>query len=184
LTAEYFQIYRQMGDTEKALAMAEKGLQSDPGNVDMLMMLADSVFRKDDARQRERVIGYTGKVIEVLESKTAPEKMSEEDWAKYRSQVLGIAYYMGGVSNNLNNAWARADAMLRAALPYIKDDPAIEATLLYHLGLANYRMADKGGSSRPVDALKFMRRCAAIKSPFQEQAAKNVEAIKSEYNLP
>jgi hypothetical protein len=29
-----------------------------------------------------------------------------------------------------------------------------------------------------------MRRCAAIKSPYQEQALRNVESIKSEYNLP
>ena len=73
--------------------------------------------------------------------------------------------------------------MLRAALPSLKDNDAGEATALYHVALANYRLAEKGEPGRASDALKFMRRCAAIKGPFQEQAIKNVTAIKSEYAL-
>jgi hypothetical protein len=35
-----------------------------------------------------------------------------------------------------------------------------------------------------IDAIRFLRRCAAMKGPFQEQAAKYVESIRSEYSLP
>ena len=59
------------------------------------------------------------------------------------------------------------------------------AATLYHLAMANYRLAEASNDrTRPVDALRFMRRCATIRSPFQEQAVRNVESIKSEYNLP
>jgi hypothetical protein len=33
------------------------------------------------------------------------------------------------------------------------------------------------------EALRFNELCAAIKSTYQEQALKNIAAIKSEYNL-
>jgi len=111
--------------------------------------------------------------------------VSEEEWAKKKSQMLGMANYMGGLSSSLNNNFKAADTLLRAALPYIHENETQQATLLYHLGMANYRLAESGGDrSRPVDALKYMRRCAAIKSPFQEQALRNVESIKAEYSLP
>ena len=185
LTSEYFRIYRQMGDDEKATELAEKGLKSEPSNVDLLMFLAEMQFRKNDARARQMVLQYTGKVLESIGKTERPAAVTEEEWAKKKSQMLGMANYMGGLSSSLNNNFKAADAMLRAALPYIKDNDAQQATLLYHLGMANYRLAESGTDrSRPVDALKYMRRCAAIKGPFQEQALRNVESIKSEYSLP
>jgi hypothetical protein len=148
----------------------------------MLMAVVEYHFGKDDAR--ERVITCATRVIEVLAKKPRPDGTSDEDWDRKKSQALGIAYYMGGVSSSLVNSNTRADTMLRTALPSIKENPAMQAAAFYHLGVANYRLADKGGGPRrAMDALKFMRLCAAIKSPFQEQAIKNVESIKVEYNL-
>ncbi len=125
----------------------------------------------------------TTRAIEILEKKPRPESEPAEDWEKRKGQILGMAYYMGGVSSSVMGLYARADTMLRSALPLLKD-PAMEAAALYHVGIANYRLADKGGGPvRSMDALKFMRRCAAIRSPFQEQALRNVESIKVEFNL-
>jgi|SRR5579872_3423262 len=184
LADEYFRIYRKLGDEEKASELAEKGLKSEPQNVDMLMYLAEIQFRKNDPHARALVITYVTRTVDALEKTERPASVSDEEWSKKRSQMLGLANYMGGMSNSLNNNFKVADVMLRAALPYIKDNETQEAALLYHLGMANYRLAERGGErSRPVDALKYMRRCAAIKSPFQEQALRNVEAIKSEYSL-
>ncbi|MBZ5603151.1 MAG: hypothetical protein LAO79_12690 [Acidobacteriia bacterium] len=184
LTDEYFRIYRQIGDDEKSTELAEKGLKTEPGNVDMLMFMAEVYFRKNDPKSRQLVLQYTARTLESIDKTSRPADVSEEEWAKKKSQMLGMANYLGGMSSSLNNNFKAADSMLRAALPYIKDSDGQQAALLYHLGMANYRLAEKTGDrSRPVDALKFMRRCAAIKSPFQEQALRNVEAIKSEYSL-
>ena len=172
-----------MGDQAKTVEAAEKGLQSDPDNVDMLMALSDHHFHKDAARDREMVIAYTGRVIAAID-KARPSGMSDEEWTRKRFKTLGMAYYMGGMSSSLNGSFGKADSLLRAALPYLKDNAAEEAAALYHLGMANYRLAETGSDrNRPVDALKFMRRCAAMKSPYQQQAQKNVDGIRSEYNL-
>jgi hypothetical protein len=37
---------------------------------------------------------------------------------------------------------------------------------------------------KALDAIKFYRQCATIRSPFQEQATKAIITIKAEYNLP
>ncbi len=184
LNDEYFRIYRELGDEAKCLELAEKGSKLDPPNVDMLMYLAEFYFRKSDPKSRQLVLQYTAKTLESLDKTERPGSITEDEWAKKKSKMLGMANYMGGMSNSLNNNFKAADTLLRAALPYIKENEGQEAALLYHLGMANYRLAETSKDrSRPVDALKFMRRCAAIKSPFQEQALKNVEAIKAEYSL-
>lgn len=183
LEAEYFGIYRQIGPEEKAVEMAEKILHSDADNLDAIMFLAEVHFRKDGQHDREKVISLTAKAVEVLEKKPRPESESEADWEKKKPQMLGTAYYMGGVSSSFLNSYSKADVWLRAALQYLKD-PGMEAAALYHLGMANYRLADKGGGPmRSMDALKFMRRCALIRSPFQDLAVKNIETIKTEFNL-
>ncbi len=183
LPVEYFEIYRQLGPEDKAAEMAEKLLQTDATNIDAIMFLAEYHFHKDNPREREKAIAMTTKAIEVLATKPRPESESASEWEKRRAEALGRAYYIGGVSNGQNANYKGADTLLRAALPYLKD-PSMEAVALYHLGMANYRLADKGGGPiRSMDALKFMRQCAAIKSPFQAQAARNIETIKVEYNL-
>ena len=163
--------------------MAEKGLKTDPENVDMLMAVSNHYFHKDSVRDRDLVVSYTTRAVAVID-KARPAAMSDDEWIRKKFKTLGIAYYMGGMSSSLNSNFAKADTLLRAALPYLKDNAAEEAATLYHLGMANYRLAESGADrNRPVDALKFMRRCAAMKSPYQQQAQKNVDGIRSEYNL-
>ena len=183
LVADYFRVYIQMGDEAKTFDMAEKGLRTDPDNVDMLMAAADHHFHKETTRDRELVIAYMARVIAGID-KARPASISDDEWIRKKFKTLGMAYYMGGMSNSLNGNYAKADTLLRSALPYLKENAAEEAATLYHLGMANYRLAESGGDrNRPVEALKFMRRCATMKSPYQQQAQKNVDGIKAEYNL-
>jgi len=182
---EYFHIYHQLGNQEKALEMAERGLKTDPDNVDMLLALAEFHFHKDGPKERQAALGFATHLIDVAEKKASPATAKEEEWAKTKSQALATAYYISGMANSMNNNFRQADQMLRMALPYVKDNESQLAALLYHLAMANYRMAEAGNDrTRPVDALRFMRRCASIHSPYQEQALKNAAGIKAEYNLP
>jgi tetratricopeptide (TPR) repeat protein len=183
--AEYFRIYRQMGEPEKAVEMAERGLKADPDDIDMLLALAEFHFHKDGPKERQVAYGFATQLISVTEKKPRPGTVNDEEWTRKKAQSLGTAYYISGMAASLNSAFRQADQMLRLALPYIKDNDSQLAALLYHLGMANYRLAEAGSDrSRPVDALRFMRRCAAMRSPYQEQALKNVEGIRAEYNLP
>jgi hypothetical protein len=97
--------------------------------------------------------------------------------------LMGTAYYMAGISASFSGQYARADQMLRGALPLIGNDPSQTASALYELGMSNYRMAD-AAPARAKDALAYWRRCATMKSSFQGQAMKNIEAVRAEFNLP
>ena len=90
---------------------------------------------------------------------------------------------MGGVSSSLTGQFGRADQMLRAALPFVASDAAQQAAVFYFLGLSNYKLADRD-PTRAQEAVRFWRLCGNIRSNFQAQAMKNVEATRSEFNLP
>jgi tetratricopeptide (TPR) repeat protein len=183
--AEYFRIYHQLGEPEKAIEMAERGLKTEPNNLDMLLALAEFHFQKDAPKERQAALGFASQLIAVADKTPRPAAATEEEWTRKKAQALGMAYYISGMTASLNSSYRQADQMLRLALPYIKDGDSQMAALLYHLGMANYRLAEAGSDrSRPVDALRFMRRCAAMRSPYQGQAVKNVEGIRAEYNLP
>ncbi|MEO7143230.1 MAG: hypothetical protein ABI165_06960 [Bryobacteraceae bacterium] len=178
---EAFRSYQQMGQAGKAIGAAEQILTHDPENVDMLMAVAEYHFKKEDSRAK--VIADASKASELLEAKARPENVSAGDWDQKRATYLGAAYYMCGFISSLEGRYAQADRNLRAALPYLKEHADMLATALYHLGFANYKLAESGEKGRVMDALKFMRECASMPSTYQEQAVKNIEAIKSEYNL-
>lgn len=185
LTPQYFEIYRQLGDEPKSIQMAEKGLESDPQNSEILLFLAEIHARTDTPHERQVVIVETARALESMERMPRPLAVSDQDWAKKKAGMVMLANYLGGVSNSLNHNYAHADVMLRVAVASMEGNDPRLAAALYHLGMANYRLAEAGHDrNRPVDALKFMRRCAAIRSPYQEQALKNIEGIRAEYSLP
>jgi tetratricopeptide (TPR) repeat protein len=183
--AEYFRIYQALGNEDQAVEMAEKGLKIDPDNMDMLLAVTRFHSRKDTPRERELVVEYSQRLIGAVEKTSRPAAMGEQEWAQKKAETLGVASYLGGMASALNKNYRQADHMLREALPYLKDNDSELAALLYYLGMANYRLAESGSDrSRPVDAVRFLRRCAAIHSPYQEQASRNLEGIRAEYSLP
>ena len=185
LTREYFEIYRQLGDEQKAASLAEKGLQTDPGNPEMLLLLAELHARVDNSHERQLVIAYTARALESLDRASRPAAMNEADWQRKKAAMVAQASYFGGIANSLSRNYGRADALLRVAVGTMRENDERSAAAYYHLGIANYQLAEAGHDrSRPVDALKFLRRCAAIKSPYQEQALKFIDGIRAEYSLP
>jgi len=180
IQADYTQIYKNMTGPA-ALQLAEKLLQRDPNNVDMLVAIAEQRFRRED--NPELVSSYCGRTIDIL-SKPRPEHIVEEEWAKKVSQYANMCNWMAGISNSTLRRYSLADRYLRAALPYAQNNSQMLAAAFYHLGFANYRLAEAGGErNRIPDALTFLKQCMSIKSSFQEQASKNVAAIKAEYNI-
>jgi tetratricopeptide (TPR) repeat protein len=182
LNSQLFLAYRQLGDTEKAVAVAEKTLETNPNDEDMLLAVTDYYFNKK--KDPEKVLSNSAKLVEVLNTKPQPEGVSAADWEKKKNMTLGLAHWMAGVTYSNQSKYVDADKSLREALPHVKDNQQLLAAALFHLGLANFRLGDKGGDSkRIIDALRFNEQCAAIKSPFQAQARKNITAIKSQYRI-
>ncbi len=164
----------------ETVRQAQETIQKDPNNVDALAVLSQYANENGD---HVHVIQYTTKLLELLAG-AKPADLSDDDWKLRRERYMLSALWMNGISNSLRNNYAQADRSLRAVLPYIRSNAQMLGTGLYHLGYVNYQLAEKGEPNRVFEALKFNQECAQVKSNYQEQAAKNITAIKSEFNIP
>lgn len=171
----YLNALRQSGQADKAGQMAEQELQRDSSNEDVLLFAADYNRQKKDPA---KAITYSSKLIEVMTTKPKPDDVSDADWQKKKQTMLGVAYWMQGVSFNDNKQYTQADKSLRQALPLVKTDNQLLPIVLFQLGVADFEVG-KTGKSRAMlqDALKYSQQSAAIKSPVQADAANNVKAI-------
>ena len=72
-----------------------------------------------------------------------------------------------------------AELDLRAA------DLGLLAGAYFYLGLANFKMGDSKvpDEKRILDAVRFNEQCAAIKSPFQAPAQRNIKAIRQQFHI-
>jgi hypothetical protein len=175
-----FLAYIRTGDNAKAVALAEKTLEKDQSNAEMLLAVADNYRTK---RQADKVAELTAKAIQVAGSKPKPDGVSDADWSTWRTQIAGRANYVMGLTYAAQERWPQTDQALRAALPSAGDSPDMKAETLFYLGLANYRIAEAGNIERARDALRFSEQCAAIPGPYQARARTNVKAIRSQYRV-
>lgn len=170
----YFLAYRQMGDNKRALAIGERILERDQTHEDVLLMVADSLFRsKGDSK---RVLAYSNRVVELMASKPKPDGLSDSEWARQKATYTGLALSMVGGVYLDQEQYGPADRTLRQALPLLQGrghEQQLAATLSY-LGWANYKMQNY------AEATRFYTKCVAINSPFQESAIRNMSVIKSE----
>src|SRR5437879_2480016 len=168
-----FQAYRQMGDSEKATAAAEKILATDQSNEDMLLIAADNYLQK--GKDPDKVVAYSNKMIQVMSTKPKPQGISDADWENKKKTITGLGHFMIGKLYFNEKKYGPADKELREALPLVESNADLKPEVLFLLGFSNYKMENI------TDALRFNQQCAAIKSRFQAQAAKNVQVIRSQY---
>jgi tetratricopeptide (TPR) repeat protein len=167
-----FNAYRQLGDNANALSSAEKIIETDQSKEDLLIFVADQYMEKK--RDPDKVLAYSAKVVELMNTKPKPEGVSDDDWAKRKKTMSGLAHNMSGKTLFQQKKLAPADKELRAALPLVEGNDQLKAETLFYAGLVNYQMKNL------PDALKFNQQCAAIKSPFQAQAAKNAGVMRQQ----
>lgn len=160
---------------DKVIPAAERILARDPANEDMLLVVADAYMNK---KQNDKALAASTKLIETLKAKPKPENIPQADWDNKKNQSLGRAHWMTGIIYADQQNWPAADSALRAAVPYIKNNQALEGPAYFYLGLANYRMGKGKNRAQMADALKFSEQSAGIKGPFQGPASQNVKAIR------
>lgn len=175
---EQIEQYKKTGN----VALLEKASASDPTNEDILINIAEHYFRAGG--NPDKVVLYAQKTIDLLQTKKKPASVSEDEWNTKRTSYLRQSYYLAGMVSSTQGRYSQADKYLRSALPFLRGSDQMMSAALYHLGYANYKLAEVPGErNRIFDALNFAKQCVAGRGPFADQAAKNVQAIKSEYNL-
>ena len=167
-----FSSYRQLGDNDQAFAFAEKALAIDQTNEDILAFAADQYSQKK--RDPDKVIAYSAKIVELMETKPKPDGVSDADWAKKKSTMSGLGHFMSGSTLYTQKKLAAADKELRAALPFVEGNEQLKAATLFYAGLTNYELKNI------PEALRFNQLCAAIKSPFQAKANENIKVMRSQ----
>jgi tetratricopeptide (TPR) repeat protein len=167
-----FVAYNQAGATDKATALAEKSIAAGQASEDMLLVVVDTYAK--NKKEPEKVHAYSAKIVEMMAAKPKPEGIADADWTAHKNQVIGLAHYMSGALYEKEGKPRDVDKEMRAALPLVAFNPVIKAEVLFDLGSANYKM------EKAQDAADFYRECSAIKSPFQAQAAKNLQVIKTQ----
>lgn len=167
-------------DIEEAVAAAEQQFAKGEFHEDTLLMVATHFMNK--RRDGDKVIQYSQKIIELLETKPKPADLTEAEWARKKENMLGTANWMAGILSSTQEKFAQADKHLRAALPFLTNTDML-AGAYYHLGYVNYRLAEAGERIRIHDALRFTKECMKINSAVQYQASENLKAMKAEYGI-
>jgi tetratricopeptide (TPR) repeat protein len=168
-----FVAYQKSGATDKAVALAQQVAATGSPSEDMLLVLTQDAAKKKD---HEHVHTYCAKLVEVTNSKPKPEGVADADWTKRKNTILVYAYSTNGEQYFNEGKLAPADQELRKALPLAEDNAAVKTEVLFYLGLANYKM------QKIQEAYSFFKACAAVTSPFQAQANKNLAAIRTQYH--
>jgi len=169
-----FLAYREMGDSAKALAAAERLVAHNDTREDAMLLVAEATFK--GGKDPNRVVSLSKKAIERLKNAEAPEGVSAADWARTKTAGLTQAYYMIGSVSFQTEKWDVADQSFRAALPGLSD-PRFRAEVLNSLGWANYKLRNV------ADAIKFYVDCTNIPGPLQQAAAKTLNTITAEYQI-
>jgi tetratricopeptide (TPR) repeat protein len=169
-----FLAYREVGDSAKALAAAEKLVAHDDTREDAMLLVAESYFKS--GKDPERVASLSRKAINRLNTAEKPDGLSAADWARNKATELTQAHYMIGSVSFQAEKWEAADQAFRAALPGLTD-PRFRAEVLNSLGWANYKLKNVS------DSIKFYIDCTNIPGPLQQAAAKTLNTITAEYRI-
>jgi uncharacterized protein HemY len=148
-------------------------LATNQTNEDMLLVVADQHLQAK--KEPAKVHDYSAKIVQVMAAKPKPEGMADADWTARKNLVTGLAHYMNGKLYYNESNFGKADQELRSALPLVESNATLKSEVLYLLGFANYKL------EKAQDAANYYKECAAIKSPYQATAAKNLQGIRAQY---
>jgi tetratricopeptide (TPR) repeat protein len=137
----------------------------------MLATAAEFYLRQN--REPQKVLDYSSKLVELVNTKAKPDLVSDADWQKRKDHLLGWGQWMTGVVYCTQEKFGEANKVLRAALPLLEGDDEYKAGALFNLGIANSHLKNY------ADAAKFFEQCAAGKSPYQATCADNLKGIRA-----
>jgi hypothetical protein len=166
------------GQKAKMPAIARKALANFPENEDVLLYLTDTEMT---AKRTDSALAYANRLIAALNKHSKAQGLSAADWERKRGAALAHGYYIAGVLSAEKGLYVPADKNLRAALPLIQGQPAMQGPALFYLGMANYQLGKMTNSKAKVlEGSKFSEQSMAIPGPYQDQARHNALVMKDE----
>jgi len=177
----YINALSQSGQAGKICGVADKLAAASSKDAYALVNAANCSLQKNGF---DRAASEATRAIEAINSRAKPEGVSEADWANERTRMLGQANWIAGFAYASQGKYGPADKALRAALPAIKGSPQQLAGALFQLGLSNYNLGKTlGDKARMREGLHYFQQCSEMTGAYQDQALRNVRAIKSELGI-
>jgi hypothetical protein len=174
----YFAALSASGGAAKIPAIAEKALENLPENPDVLAVCAETALGR---KQTDRALTLSNRLVAAVSKRAKPENVPQADWDRTRSNLLGRGYWMAGVIYGEKQQFALSDKALRAALPLIKGNKAMEGPALFYLGVDNYQLGKMTNSKAKIlEAAKFSEDAAAYPGAYADQAWRNAQLMKTE----
>jgi tetratricopeptide (TPR) repeat protein len=161
--------YRQTQNTPKMLEVANGLLAKDPGNLGMLLLLAD--YYSEKGEQLDKADAYAKKAISVLETAKKPEGLTDEQWQQQSGLQKGLALSSLGQVNIQKKNNAQAVENLKAASSLLKPDANGYARNQYRLGFALLNL------KRVPEAKAALTDAASVNSPYKTLAQDKLKAI-------
>ena len=151
------------------LETANSTLQKDPGNLGVLLLLADDYGEKNE--QLDKAEAYAKKAAALCDTAKKPEGVSDADWQQQINLQKGLAFSALGqidLQKKLNSA---AVESLTKAAPLLKSNAVVYARNQYRLGFAYLNLKNTAGARQAfTDA-------ASVDSPYKGPAQDKLKAM-------
>ena len=173
LPAHYAVAYQLRNDTPKVLEYANKALEAEPDNENMLLLLAETqIFLVQAAdpktrkpEQMDEVKLLAQRLLGVVETKSAPEGVSEANWGQHLNNFRGAGHSILGRILMMQNKTEDALKELEAAAPLLEGNPQALNPVLYFQGLGHVILRHNR-EARPV-----LERCVEMGGAYAQLAA-------------
>jgi len=174
----YFAALNSTGAAAKIPGIAEKALESQPENEEVLAVLANEALER---KQMDRALTLANRLTAAASKRSKPENTPQAEWERERATLLGRGYWIAGVIYGDRQQFALSDKALRAALPLIKGNNAMMGPALFQLGVDNYQLGKMtNNKAKILEAAKFSEDAAAIPGAHADQAWRNAQLMKTE----
>jgi tetratricopeptide (TPR) repeat protein len=161
--------YQQAQNSPKMLAAAQNLLTSNPDDISMLILLADTWC--NDTAHLDKAGTYAQHALELLAQAKKPDNVDDAQWQNQVALQKGLAYSsLGEVNVNKNRNPQAIDAFKQAA-PLLKSDTFSYAQNQYRLGFTLAKM------QRIPEARVVLTEVISLNSPYKSRALDTLNKI-------
>ena len=161
--------YQQAQNWPKMQAAAQNLLASNPDDISMLILLADTWC--NDTARLDKAAAYAQHALDLLAQAKKPDNVDDDQWQKQVAIQKGLAYSsLGEVNVNKNRNPQAIDAFKQAA-PLLKSDTFSYAQNQYRLGFTLAKM------QRIPEARVVLTEVIGLNSPYKSRALDTLNKI-------
>jgi tetratricopeptide (TPR) repeat protein len=161
--------YQQARNYAKMQEFAQKILARDPGNLGMLLLLAD------DGNERgvnlDKADAYAHHALDLLDKASKPEGLSDDQWAQQKSLQQGLAWSSIGQGQLQRKQNTQAVETFKKASSLLKSDNFSYARNQWRLGFAYVNL------KQMADARAAFADAASVDSPYKSLAQEKVAGL-------